>query len=129
MACSEPGGSGQAPDRCQAGVRRHPLAIVIAHYNDPEGLALSLGSISDQEPADVIVIDDGSQRLPVLSDLRGHLNAAHHLDLITLPRNWALPRPGTRACEYASSGSTSSLRSLIAATSVILTDFGCSGDI
>ena len=39
-------------------------AVLIPHYNNPEGLLKSLSSIGKDEAVDVWVVDDGSQRKP-----------------------------------------------------------------
>ncbi|QXP80598.1 MULTISPECIES: glycosyltransferase [Winogradskyella] len=36
------------------------LIILIPHYNDPEGLQISIASINEDFPVDIFVIDDGS---------------------------------------------------------------------
>ncbi|MBF9254970.1 glycosyltransferase [Pontibacter sp. 172403-2] len=42
-------------------MRDHRKAVVlIPHYNDPEGLQKTIASFSENEPCDVLVVDDGS---------------------------------------------------------------------
>ncbi|MDN3491587.1 glycosyltransferase [Winogradskyella bathintestinalis] len=40
------------------------LVVLIPHYNDPEGLQKSIGSIDEESQVDVFVIDDGSSLKP-----------------------------------------------------------------
>ncbi|NND62130.1 MAG: glycosyltransferase [Flavobacteriaceae bacterium] len=46
------------------------LVIIIAHYNYPEGLELSLNSIRENIDVDVIIVDDGSDSKPDIDGIR-----------------------------------------------------------
>lgn len=40
------------------------IAVLIPHYNNPEGLIKSVASVNPEEEADIIVVDDGSTHKP-----------------------------------------------------------------
>lgn len=46
------------------------IIVLIPHFNDIQGLNRSLNSISDQEPVDVLVVDDGSAVKPDQEELK-----------------------------------------------------------
>lgn len=49
------------------------MVLLIPHYNDPAGLARSLDSVRPDEPCDVLVVDDGSTRAPLVpADAQRH---------------------------------------------------------
>ena len=45
------------------------IALLIPHYNNPQGLANSLASVGAEECVDAFVIDDGSTRAALDEDL------------------------------------------------------------
>ncbi len=44
--------------------RKSEICVLIPHFNDIEGLKKSLASISNLEPVDVLIVDDGSKEKP-----------------------------------------------------------------
>ena len=46
------------------------ICVLIPHYNNIEGLETSLASISDEEPVDVLIVDDGSYIKPDVEELK-----------------------------------------------------------
>ncbi len=64
------------------------IALLIPHYNNPQGLAASLASVGPDEPVDAIVVDDGSTRAPLDEALaRAAWRAAGELKFLYLPQN------------------------------------------
>lgn len=54
------------------------VALLIPHYNNPQGLAASLASVGADECVDAFVVDDGSTRAPLdeaFAVLRGRRTA------------------------------------------------------
>lgn len=70
------------------------VALLIPHYNNPQGLADSLGSVGADECVDAFVVDDGSTRAP-LDEALAHAawRAQGEVHFLYLPRN--------RGIEYA----------------------------
>ena len=69
-------------------------AVLIPHYNNPEGLAASLASIGQEEHVDVLMVDDGSRVNPINEELmRRSFKANGQLMYIYMPQN--------RGIEYA----------------------------
>ncbi|MFP9116889.1 glycosyltransferase [Flavobacterium sp. RNTU_13] len=63
-------------------------AILIPHYNNPEGLVRSLGSIHYEERADVFIVDDGSNTLLIDEDaVRLSFKASGSITFIYLGEN------------------------------------------
>lgn len=62
------------------------IAVLIPHYNNPEGLKASLSSIREQTPVDVCVVDDGSVRKPDWEQLTKTYQAGT-LHILELPEN------------------------------------------
>lgn len=52
---------------------RNDTVYLIPHFNDLAGLELTLKSIKN-EPADILIIDDGSDNKPVLEDLKSRID-------------------------------------------------------
>ncbi|MEW6584974.1 MAG: glycosyltransferase [Nitrospirota bacterium] len=63
------------------------VAVLIPHYNNIGGLEKSLSSISDLEPVDVVVVDDGSKIKPDLRDLKCKFRHINDLSVIGAERN------------------------------------------
>ena len=64
------------------------VALLIPHYNNPQGLADSLASVSAGEHVDAIVVDDGSTRAP-LDEALAHAawQARGEVKFLYLPHN------------------------------------------
>jgi glycosyltransferase involved in cell wall biosynthesis len=64
------------------------IALLIPHYNNPQGLANSLASVGAEECVDAFVIDDGSTRAALDEDLaRAAWRAKGELKFLCLPHN------------------------------------------
>jgi glycosyltransferase involved in cell wall biosynthesis len=67
---------------------QHSVLLLIPHYNNPAALVKSLASIGVAEPCDVLVVDDGSVRVPIEM---AAANAAYvgcgTLRVLNLPQN------------------------------------------
>lgn len=62
--------------------------VLIPHYNSPTSLLATLESISADEVADVLVVDDGSKQPPPdESTLNGAYHGHGHVHLLELPHN------------------------------------------
>lgn len=80
------------------------LDILIPHYNDPEGLEISLQSIADQTwrgNARVIVVDDGSSEEAFAAAERIVAATGHAVDLHRNASNLGRPRTRNRLLELA----------------------------
>lgn len=62
-------------------------AVLIPHYNNPQALRVSLESIAADDPADVYVVDDGSQAPPSAADVRSAVAGDRRVEVIVLPAN------------------------------------------
>lgn len=62
------------------------LIILICHYNNPEGLDVSIRSVQESFPVDILVVDDGSKVKPEISHLKS-IYKNGKIDLIELPKN------------------------------------------
>lgn len=51
-------------------MKQSRLVIVMAHYNNPEGLEASIASIDEQIDIDILIVDDGSDSKPNEQRLR-----------------------------------------------------------
>lgn len=64
------------------------IALLIPHYNNPQGLAASLASVGADECVDAVVVDDGSTRAPLDEGLaRAAWRAQGELKFLYLPQN------------------------------------------
>lgn len=64
------------------------IALLIPHYNNPQGLAASLASVGAQECVDAYVVDDGSSRHAIDEALaRAAWRAQGELHILYLPQN------------------------------------------
>ncbi len=63
------------------------VILLIPHYNNIEGLQKSLGSINETEAIDVLVVDDGSNEVPDLSELKQNFTNINEIFLIDLKQN------------------------------------------
>ncbi|MEI2643955.1 MAG: glycosyltransferase [Candidatus Nanopelagicales bacterium] len=63
------------------------VAVLIPHHNDPDGLRRSLRSIADDDPADIVVVDDGSEDPPEAGQIRGWVHGEREVRLHVLPAN------------------------------------------
>lgn len=67
---------------------RNRVALLIPHYNNPTGLNRTLASVGPDEPCDVVVVDDGSIRMPLEeAAARESLRANGDLKIIRLAHN------------------------------------------
>ena len=65
-----------------------PVLLLIPHYNNPAALVKSLASIGVDEPCDVLVVDDGSVRAPiVMSEANAAYRGCGTLRVLNLPQN------------------------------------------
>ncbi len=64
------------------------IALLIPHFNNPDGLLASLASVGEQEPVDAFVVDDGSDRRRIdEAACRAAYRAPGELKFLYLPRN------------------------------------------
>ena len=64
------------------------IALLIPHYNNPQGLAASLASVGLDECVDAYVVDDGSTRAPLDESLaRAAWQAQGEVKFLYLPQN------------------------------------------
>ncbi len=63
------------------------IAILIPHYNNLTGLNRSLSGISNIEPVDVVIVDDGSKDKPALNDLKLSFPSINNFHLVLLEKN------------------------------------------
>ena len=74
------------------------LVILIAHYNNLDGLKSSLESIKEDFPIDIVIVDDGSKEKPNLEDIKKwYSNGNVTLDL--LPKNQGVGIAANRGLE------------------------------
>ena len=70
------------------------IALLIPHYNNLDALRSSLQSIHPEDPADIVVVDDGSARPPTEALIRDWSPGPREVHLIRLRSNagieWAL---------------------------------------
>lgn len=76
------------------------IALLIPHYNDIEGLHRSLGSISDIEPVDVVIVDDGSKVPPEASDLKLRYPRLARIELLLFDRNLGIEHALNRGLQF-----------------------------
>jgi glycosyltransferase involved in cell wall biosynthesis len=62
------------------------IALLIPHYNNPEGLIISLKSIEEPHPVDVVIVDDGSVKKPEIPQTFSN-KSIRNLKIITLEKN------------------------------------------
>jgi glycosyltransferase involved in cell wall biosynthesis len=63
------------------------ILIIIPHYNNLKGLKKSLASISDIEPVDVLIIDDGSKIKPDEKELKKEFPQINDIKVILNDKN------------------------------------------
>lgn len=63
------------------------IAILIPHYNNYYGLKKSLASITNFEPVDAIIVDDGSIQKPELSELKRLYKQFNDIFIVLLSEN------------------------------------------
>ncbi len=64
------------------------IALLIPHYNNPQGLAASLASVGPNERVDAMIIDDGSTLAPLDENLaRAAWQAQGEVSFLYLPQN------------------------------------------
>ena len=64
------------------------IVILIPHYNNPEGLKKSLQTIQEESNINILIVDDGSKKLPINeSALQDNLPTFLHLNYIYLEKN------------------------------------------
>jgi hypothetical protein len=67
--------------------KRSDIIVLIPHYNDLEGLYKSLSSIEENIPIDVLIVDDGSIKKPLLPYLVNRFHNIHNIYLKILEKN------------------------------------------
>jgi len=80
------------------------VVVLIPHYNNLRGLFSSLESITDSEPVDVLIVDDGSEERPNIERLVKRFPAVNEFHLLSLEEN--------RGIEYALNEGLKFIRSL-----------------
>lgn len=63
------------------------VAVLIPHYDNLEGLRRSLASITADDPADVVVVDDGSAQPPTEDFVRSAVAGTRRVTVLALPTN------------------------------------------
>jgi len=63
------------------------IALLIPHFNDIEGLKKTLSSVSDIEPLDLVVVDDGSRIKPNEEELKKEFPQFKNIKVIYLQEN------------------------------------------
>lgn len=63
------------------------VAVLIPHFNNPDGLRTSLASIAEDDPADVYVIDDGSTTPPTVEQVSAMVQGSRVVEVLALPQN------------------------------------------
>ena len=76
------------------------IAVLIPHYNNVKGLERSLASISDREPVDIIIVDDGSTEKPDEQDLRMRYPLIPGIVCIQLEQNQGIEHALNRGLAY-----------------------------
>ncbi len=69
------------------GKKNAEVIVLIPHYNNLRGLFSSLGSITDSEPVDVLIVDDGSEERPELESLARKFPAVNKFHILCLEDN------------------------------------------
>ncbi|GGP22806.1 glycosyltransferase [Silvimonas iriomotensis] len=68
--------------------QRNRIALLIPHFNNPQGMCESLASVGEQEQVDAWVVDDGSVRQPLdEAACRAAWRAQGQLHFVYLPQN------------------------------------------
>jgi len=80
------------------------VVVLIPHYNNLRGLFSSLESITDSEPVDVLIVDDGSEERPELESLERKFPAVNEFHILYLDDNHGI--------EYALNEGLEFIRSL-----------------
>lgn len=81
------------------------LVVLIPHYNSPRALAETIGSISESFPIDVLIIDDGSSKKPILDKLNAFYQNDGKIYVEFLPHNQGIEKAlnhGLKIIEKAS---------------------------
>ncbi|MBY8963325.1 glycosyltransferase [Flavobacterium sp. D11R37] len=81
------------------------IAVLIPHYNNPEGLVASLTSIDSSEEVDVIVVDDGSREKPDEAAAVTAFTAKGKLVFIYMDQNRGIEHALNRGLDYIESNS------------------------
>lgn len=68
------------------------LIVLIPHYNAPEALLITVKSIIENFAIDVLVIDDGSTKKPLLNDLKEAYNNSGKITIEYLPSNLGIEK-------------------------------------
>lgn len=76
------------------------IVLLIPYYNNLNKLYKSLESISDLEPVDVLIVDDGSWEKPDISLLIEKFPALSKIEIITSKENEGLSKALNRGLEY-----------------------------
>jgi GT2 family glycosyltransferase len=76
------------------------IAVLLPHYNRLDGLKKTLNSISETEPVDIIVIDDGSKHPPSKETLQEHYSSTGDIEIISLPKNKGIEHALNEGLKY-----------------------------
>lgn len=68
------------------------LVVLIPHYNSSRALEETIGSISESFPIDVLIIDDGSSKKPILEKLNAVYQNAGKIHIEFLPHNQGIEK-------------------------------------
>jgi glycosyltransferase involved in cell wall biosynthesis len=63
------------------------VAVLIPHYNNLTGLKSTLASFQPDDPADVVVVDDGSRTPPNEAELRTWVSGERKIYLVLMSKN------------------------------------------
>jgi len=81
-------------------MRSSEIALLIPHYNNLKGLEKTLSSISNEEPLDIIIVDDGSDKKPNLKALEKKFPSLRRVVVIYLERNMGIDKALNEGLKY-----------------------------
>ncbi|RMA93304.1 glycosyltransferase [Hydrogenothermus marinus] len=76
------------------------IAVLIPHYNALDSLEKSLNSISNIEPVDVIIVDDGSKEKPDEQVLKRKFSHINEIKILYLRNNMGIEHALNKGVEY-----------------------------
>jgi len=74
--------------------------VLIPHYNNLDGLEKSLASISNIEPVDVLIVDDGSAIKPNIEELKQKFPQINNINIIFNQRNEGIEHALNKGLKY-----------------------------
>ncbi|MCG9910021.1 MAG: glycosyltransferase [Flavobacteriales bacterium] len=80
-------------------IKNKNIAVLIPHYNNPEGLIISLKSIEESHPVDVVIVDDGSVKKPDIPETFSN-KSIRNLKIIPLEKNSGICKALNAGLEY-----------------------------